>query len=158
MAQEIEKKYLVTSDDWRANVIKSIDYRQGYLCGNAQASVRVRVSADEAHLNIKSATLGIQRQEFEYAIPLDQAHAMLDTLCIKPLIEKTRHYVPHAGHMWEVDVFRGDNEGLVVAEVELSHPEEQPELPGWAGEEVSHDPRYYNTCLVQNPYKNWSGR
>ncbi|MFP4080114.1 MAG: CYTH domain-containing protein [Ectothiorhodospira sp.] len=155
MAQEIEKKFLVASDAWKNDVTRSIPLRQGYLCGNRQASVRVRLAGDTADINIKSATLGVERQEFEYAIPPDEARELLDTLCMRPMIEKTRHYVPHAGHVWEVDVFEGDNAGLVVAEVELNAPTDEPQMPSWVGQEVSHDPRYYNTSLVQHPFRNW---
>ncbi|MCG5512622.1 CYTH domain-containing protein [Ectothiorhodospira shaposhnikovii] len=155
MGQEIEKKFLVVSDAWKDQATKRVRYRQGYLCGNERSSVRIRVSDDTAYLNIKSATLGVQRQEFEYAIPARDARELLDTLCIQPLIEKTRHYVPHGDHVWEVDVFEGDNAGLVVAEVELRHVDEIPALPSWVGEEVSHDVRYYNTSLVRHPYKDW---
>ncbi|MBK1691910.1 CYTH domain-containing protein [Ectothiorhodospira mobilis] len=155
MAQEIEKKFLVVSDAWQDQVTHSVSLRQGYLCGNTQASVRVRLAGEKADINIKSATLGVERQEFEYAIPPQEARELLDGLCMRPMIEKTRHYVPHAGHLWEVDVFEGDNAGLVVAEVELNAPTDEPQLPSWVGQEVSHDPRYYNTSLVQHPFKNW---
>ncbi|SEQ05563.1 adenylate cyclase [Ectothiorhodospira magna] len=155
MGQEIEKKFLVVSEAWKTQATHCVRYRQGYLCGNEHSSIRVRISDDSAHLNIKSATLGIERQEFEYAIPVADARQLLDTLCIRPLIEKTRHYVPHGDHVWEVDVFEGDNAGLVVAEVELRHVDDTPLLPDWAGEEVSHDIRYYNTSLVRHPYKDW---
>ena len=156
MASEIERKFLVASDAWKNSVSRSVRYRQGYL-GRAEASsVRVRVSDRDAYLNIKSATLGIERLEYEYPIPLADAHEMLDRLCHKPLIEKTRHWVEHAGHCWEIDVFEGDNAGLVVAEIELQAPDEPFELPAWAGAEVSHEPRYYNVCLVEHPYSAWS--
>lgn len=155
MGTEIERKFLVMDDRWREQAKGSTAFRQGYLVGAKHASVRVRIEGEEANLNIKSATLGVQRQEYEYPIPLEDAREMLDTLCEKPLIEKTRYLVPFQGYTWEVDVFDGDNAGLVVAEVELSSEDEQPPLPEWAGEEVSHDPRYYNVCLVQHPYKDW---
>lgn len=156
MAREIERKFLVTGEGWRQGVERSVRYRQGYLSSDKGCSIRVRVSEAGAHLNIKSATLGVQRHEFEYAIPLADAHEMLDTLCSGPLIEKTRHYVPHGGHLWEVDVFEGDNAGLVVAEIELAREDEPFERPDWVGEEVSQDPRYYNVCLVEHPYKTWA--
>ena len=155
MAREIERKFLVTADTWKSAVTRSIDYRQGYLASDEQCSIRVRVSDRHAHLNIKSATLGVERLEYEYEIPLQDAHEMLDRLAVGPLIEKTRHYVDFGRHTWEVDVFAGDNAGLVVAEIELADADEVFDRPGWVGEEVSHDPRYYNVCLVQNPYKNW---
>ncbi|MEJ2630497.1 MAG: CYTH domain-containing protein [Acidihalobacter sp.] len=156
MASEIERKFLVASDAWKGVAYRSMHYRQGYLGRAETSSVRVRVSEQDAYLNVKSATLGIERLEYEYPIPLPDAHEMLDRLCHKPLIEKTRHWVEYAGHCWEVDVFEGDNEGLVVAEIELKTPEEDFERPVWLGEEVSHEPRYYNVCLVEHPYSQWN--
>ena len=155
MATEIERKFLVKSDAWRARAEPGIRFRQGYLAGGGKASVRVRVEGESANLNIKSATLGVRRQEYEYPIPLDDAHQMLDSLCEGRLVEKTRYCVTVGNHVWEVDVFEGDNAGLVVAEIELSHEEEVFVRPDWAGDEVSHDPRYYNVCLAQHPYKEW---
>lgn len=157
MASEIERKFLTVSDAWRTEARRSVRYRQGYLGRAETSSVRVRVSDEAAYLNIKSATLGIERLEYEYPIPLADAHEMLDRLCHKPLIEKTRYFVEHAGHQWEVDVFEGDNAGLVVAEIELETPDEAFERPAWLGDEVSHDPRYYNVCLVEHPYREWGG-
>lgn len=156
MAAEIERKFLINGEQWRAEVHESLVVRQGYLAGTERASVRVRASAEQAWLNIKSATLGIQRQEYEYPIPLDDAREMLDTMCNGPLIEKTRHFVRHAGHLWEIDEFFGDNAGLIVAEIELGHEEETFERPAWLGEEVSDDPRYYNVSLVRHPYREWA--
>lgn len=155
MATEIERKFLVLDDSWRAEATRSVRMRQGYLSGGGQSSIRVRVQGDEAFLNIKSATLGVRRLEYEYPIPLRDAEEMLDRLCAGPLIEKTRYDVPRAGHVWEIDVFEGDNAGLVVAEIELDGEDDFFEKPAWAGAEVSHDPRYYNVSLVKNPYKNW---
>ena len=129
--------------------------RQGYMVDGELASVRVRVQGDQAFLNIKSATLGVWRREFDYPISLGDAEEMLEHLCAGPLIEKTRYHVTHAGHTWEVDVFEGDNAGLVVAEIELDSEDEVFEKPVWAGDEVSHDPRYYNVCLVKHPYREW---
>ena len=158
MQTEIERKFLVKDDSWRESVSKEAYFRQGYLAGSETASVRVRVANGRGDLNIKSMTLGVTRREFEYEIPLDEARDMLDNLCCGPLIEKTRYFVKHADHTWEVDVFEGDNEGLVVAEVELDSEDEAFELPAWAGEEVSHDERYYNVCLVKHPYKEWKDK
>lgn len=155
MANEIERKFLLASDAWKGAVQRSVRYRQGYLCPVDTSSVRVRVSDEAAYLNIKSATLGVERLEYEYSIPLADAHEMLDQLCRKPLVEKTRHFVEHAGHLWEIDVFEGDNEGLVVAEIELRSAEEPFEHPAWLGQEVSDEPRYYNVCLVDRPYRAW---
>ncbi|WP_018231783.1 CYTH domain-containing protein [Thioalkalivibrio thiocyanodenitrificans] len=156
MAQEIERKFLVIGDSWRHLVSRSVQYQQGYLCGNARSSIRIRVSDESGYLNIKSATLGVRREEFEYPVPLPDARHMLELLCEGPLIEKTRHFVEYRGHVWEVDVFEGQNQGLVVAEVELSSEDETFERPDWIGEEVSHDARYYNTSLVRHPYTHWT--
>ena len=117
--------------------------------------MRVRVAGTQAYLTIKGPTVGITRSEFEYPIPLTEAEAMLDTLCNGPLIEKTRHREEFAGRTWEVDVFHGDNDGLVVAEIELASETEEFVRPPWASREVSDDPRYFNNNLASNPYKNW---
>ncbi len=158
MGVEIERKFLVTGDGFLREARGSLRLRQGYLANTERASVRIRTQGDRADINIKSLTLGVHRQEYEYEIPVDQAEAMLDELCMRPLIEKTRHLVDHGDHVWEVDVFEGDNAGLVVAEVELDDPDEAFERPAWIGEEVSHDPRYYNVCLVDHPFAEWDDR
>lgn len=155
MATEIERKFLVRNESWLSAADGGTRFRQGYIVGAERASVRVRIEGEQANLNIKSATLGVRRMEYEYPVPLSDAEEMLDNLCEKPQIEKTRYLVPHGDHTWEVDVFEGENAGLVVAEVELADENEPFELPSWAGEEVSHDTRYYNVCLVKNPYRNW---
>lgn len=155
MALEIERKFLVLDDSWRNSVRDSAYFRQGYLNNEIHCSIRVRVCGDRAWLNIKSVTIGAQRQEFEYEIPIDDAHAMLSALSRRPLIEKTRYFVDVGPHTWEIDVFEGDNTGLVVAEIELGNPDETFEKPGWLGEEVTYDPRYYNTSLSTNPYNSW---
>jgi adenylate cyclase len=155
MGIEIERKFLVVNDSWREAASPGIPIKQGYLLGGKHASVRVRLQGDKANLNIKSATLGVRRQEFEYAIPLDDAEVLLATLCHRPLIEKVRYLVPYVDKQWEIDVFEGDNAGLVVAELELQDETEDYVRPPWLGEEVSHDPRYYNTSLSQHPYKDW---
>ncbi len=156
MATEIEHKFLLRDDRWRQQVERSTQIRQGYLMSDARCSVRLRTADDKGYLNIKSGTLGIQRSEYEYPVPLSEAEEMLNTLCEKPLLEKTRHFVPIGKHLWEIDEFFGDNVGLIVAEIELSHPGEPFECPDWVGEEVSHDIRYYNSQLVKYPYKAWS--
>jgi adenylate cyclase len=152
---EIERKFLVTSDGWRREVQRRARFRQGYLANNEHCSIRVRLAGDEAWLNIKGATLAVRRQEYEYGVPVEEANEMLDTLAQKPIIEKTRHYVDHAGHLWEVDEFEGDNASLVVAEIELRDTDEAFEKPDWIGKEVSDDPRYYNVNLVAHPFKDW---
>jgi adenylate cyclase len=155
MAIEIERKFLLEDESWRAHVIRSVPMHQGYLGSDPQCSVRVRRAGDAAWLNIKSATLGIERLEFEYAIPLDDAETMLQRLCGARALSKTRHLVPHGGHTWEIDEFDGDNRGLIVAELELAHADEPFARPAWLGREVSDDPRYYNVCLIDHPYTQW---
>lgn len=155
MGTEIERKFLVRSNRWRERAPQGTRYRQGYLSGMESCSVRVRIAGARAFLNIKGVTLGVQRSEYEYDIPVKDAEEILQRFCDRPLIEKTRYLVPEGDHTWEVDVFEGENAGLVVAEVELTHKDEVPEPPDWVGEEVSDDPRYYNVCLVKHPYKEW---
>ncbi len=155
MPREIERKFLLRDESWRASVDSSKRLVQGYLPGMQTASVRVRICGADARLNIKSATLDVSRLEYEYPLPLEEAQEMLERLCERPLIEKTRHHVYHAGHLWEVDVFAGDNAGLVVAEIELTAPDEAFERPPWVADEVSDDPRYYNVSLVTHPFKDW---
>ncbi|HFE37354.1 MAG TPA: CYTH domain-containing protein [Gammaproteobacteria bacterium] len=155
MATEIERKFTVKNAHWRSQVDKSERYVQGYLAGNERTSVRIRIAGDKANINIKSATLGIFRQEYEYPIPLNDAEKMLADLCEKPLIDKVRHWVTFAGKTWEIDEFKGENEGLIVAEIELNDIEESFELPDWADKDVSHDKRYYNVSLVNHPFKDW---
>jgi len=155
MAVEIERKFLLLNDSWRKEASVPVRYRQGYLTGTDKSSVRVRIQGDKAFLNIKSAALGIRRQEYEYSIPLDDAEKLLDDLCNKPLIEKYRYFIKRGQHTWEIDEFLGDNQGLVVAEVELQSENDDIEKPAWLGEEVSEDTRFYNVCLVTHPYKDW---
>lgn len=153
---EIERKFLVRNDQWRPLAIEAIPMRQGYLNLEKSCSVRVRISGDQATLNIKGATVGAKRLEFEYPIPIDQAHVMLDQLSCGPLIEKVRYLIPQDHLTWEIDVFSGDNEGLIVAEIELSDADEAFSLPDWIGKEVTEDTRYYNTCLSRTPFSTWT--
>lgn len=155
MADEIERKFLLTNDRWREQVQSTERQVQGYLGSVESCSIRIRVAGQQARLNIKSATLGIRRTEYDYPVPLAEAEEILAHLCRKPLVEKTRHYLPAGKHVWEIDEFHGDNAGLIVAEIELVHPDEHFERPAWLGEEVSHDTRYYNVCLVEHPFKEW---
>jgi adenylate cyclase len=156
LATEIERKFLVRDERWRKDADAGVAMRQGYLVGSERASVRVRIAGAEAFLNIKSATLGIRRLEYEVPLPLEDAAQLLDALCAKPLIEKTRFHVQAGRHCWEIDVFHGDNAGLVVAEIELADENEDFVAPPWLGEEVSHDARYYNSSLARHPYKDWT--
>jgi CYTH domain-containing protein len=150
MPTEIERKFLVVSGAWRDGS-PGQRFCQGYLASGEGVTVRIRRAGPKAYVTIKGETEGRMRPEFEYAIPVDEAEAMLESLCQRPLIEKTRHEVVHAGHLWHVDEFGGDNAGLVLAEVELARPDEPVELPAWVGEEVTSDPRYRNSALVTAP-------
>lgn len=155
MATEIERKFLLVNDNWKAIADQGTRYVQGYLIGSKQASVRVRIEGERAFLNIKSATLGITRREFEYPVPVEEARTLLDELCEKPLISKTRYCLHYGQHEWEIDVFEGDNAGLIVAEIELASVDETFEKPEWLGDEVSDDVHYYNVSLVKHPYRDW---
>lgn len=154
MPHEIEHKYLVRKDAWKPSA-PGVLYRQGYLSSVKERVVRVRIAGDKGYLTVKGLTTGVTRLEFEYAIPLADASIMLDQLCERPLIEKTRYVEEFKGHRWEIDEFHGDNAGLVIAEVETASASEAYAVPLWAAAEVSDDPRYFNSNLVLNPYKNW---
>ncbi|RKW14294.1 MAG: CYTH domain-containing protein [Cardiobacterium sp.] len=154
MAKEIERKFLVIGEAWRA-LAQGTHYRQGYLNRAKERTVRVRTINDKAFLTIKGLTVGISRAEYEYAIPLADAVQMLDTLAERPLIEKIRYTIPHAGMLWEIDEFLGDNAGLIIAEIELADASQTFAKPAWIGTEVSDDPRYYNANLVRHPYRLW---
>ena len=155
MPIEIERKFLVKNDSWWSAVSHSTQIRQGYLAPVSKASVRIRVEGDRANINIKSATLGMQRMEYEYPIPKDEALELLDNLCETPQIAKNRHRVQFGDHTWEIDEFFGDNLGLIVAEIELGSVDESFDIPDWLGMEVTDDKRYYNVNLVKHPYKDW---
>ncbi len=162
MGIEIERKFLVTGDGWRAAAHAVVPMAQGYIndaaaldSGAQKASVRVRIQGDAAYLNLKSREPGHTRQEFDYPIPVDDARALL-ALCVGGLVDKRRHLVRHGNHLWEVDEFLGENAGLVVAEIELDDAEEAFERPEWLGEEVTDDVRYYNLALAAHPYGRWS--
>ncbi len=155
MASEIERKFLVKRESWPAPAAGGVRYRQGYLSTDPERTVRVRIAGGNAFITVKGLTRGIERHEFEYSVPLSDAAVMLDELCVRPLIEKVRYRIEFAGRVWEVDEFSGENEGLLLAEVELSTADAQVELPPWAGLEVSADPRYFNSNLAQNPYSRW---
>ena len=162
MPIEIERKFLLANDGWRAGIERSEPIAQGYLVGAqalrdgaARASVRARLAGDQAWLNIKAATPGIARTEFDYPIPLDDARTLLAGLC-DGVLEKTRHHVRVDGALFEVDEFEGDNRGLVVAEIELPAVDAPFPRPPWLGREVSTLTRYYNVNLIAHPYRQWS--
>ena len=154
MALEIERKFKVANAGWQDSVTRSTSLRQGYLSTKPEATVRVRLENGVGTLTIKSKTRGISRSEFEYDIPNSEATQLLQ-LCEGPLIEKIRHLVIIGEHTWEIDEFSGDNQGLIIAEIELSSEDESFKKPGWLGKEVSHDARYYNSSLVIHPYNQW---
>ena len=162
LAIEIERKFLVTCNDWRKAAHKVVPMAQGYIndlamvdSGAQRASVRVRIAGDEAFLNLKSRESGHTRQEFDYPIPVVDARALL-ALCVGGLIDKRRHYVRHESHLWEVDEFLGTNASLVVAEIELTSADEPFARPAWTGQEVTDAQRYYNLSLATRPFADWS--
>lgn len=148
MAKEIERKFLVSDDSWRSQVTSRTAFRQGYIASLENRSVRVRIKADtDATLTIKIGASSIVRDEYEYDIPLRDAEELMTT-ALGIVIEKTRHTVDHEGFVWEIDVFEGLYEGLVVAEVEMNAETDQPSLPAWLGREVTGDPRFSNQNLA----------
>lgn len=155
MGKEIERKYVVDTAAWKPRDAGT-HFKQGYLNSQKERVVRVRIEGDRGKLTIKGPSVGVTRSEFEYAIPADDAGILLDTLCEQPLIDKHRHKEVHGGKVWEIDVFHGDNEGLVVAEIELGSEDEKFDIPAWVVTEVSSDSRYFNSNLLKHPYKNWA--
>ncbi len=154
MGKEIERKFLLRDDSWRRMADRGTHMRQAYLSLDPERSVRVRITADRAWLNIKSGISALSRYEFEYVIPKTDAETLLE-LSLQPIIDKTRYRLLHAGLTWEIDEFAGANAGLVVAEVELESEDQAIDLPAWAGTDVSHDPRYLNINLVTHPFCEW---
>jgi CYTH domain-containing protein len=152
MATEIERKFLVSGDEWRTAT--ATHYCQGYLNRQAERTVRVRIAGEQAFLTIKGPTRGASRSEFEYSIPVEDAQQLLQ-LCQRPVIEKFRRVIEHAGMLWEVDEFLGENQGLVIAEIELQKEDQTFELPTWIGAEVTDDKRYYNSNLSAHPFSQW---
>jgi adenylate cyclase len=152
MAIEIERKFLVASDDWKALVVGRKRLRQAYLARQGKASVRVRIVDDtSASLTIKNKGAAISRLEFDYSIPVSDGLFLLD-LREGHLLSKVRHLVRYDGLLWEIDVFEGENAGLVIAEVELEHEQQRFALPPWVGREITREARYSNSNLAQNPY------
>ncbi|MEO6799543.1 MAG: CYTH domain-containing protein [Rhodanobacter sp.] len=162
MGIEIERKFLMADDSWRERIERSEPMAQGYLVGaqalregHARASVRARLAGEQAWLNIKAATPGIARAEFDYPVPVADARAMLASLC-DGVLEKVRHHVRVEGVLFEIDEFNGDNDGLMVAEVELPAVDAPFPRPSWLGREVSALTRYYNVNLIAYPYRQWT--
>jgi len=153
MGKEIERKFLLVGDAWKT--VKGTHYRQGYLNSVKERTVRVRTIDDKGFLTVKGISVGATRSEYEYEIPAGDANAMLDALCEKPIIEKSRYKVEFGGLVWEVDEFYGENQGLVVAEVELESEDQKFEKPAWVGDEVTGDPKYFNSNLIKKPYSKW---
>ncbi|MBJ7310962.1 CYTH domain-containing protein [Rugamonas sp. CCM 8940] len=154
MGVEIERKFLLRGDAWKG-LGEPVLLRQGYLSSQRERVVRVRIENGQAMLTIKGANVGASRGEWEYPIPLADAEQLLDGLCERPLIEKYRRRIEFAGNVWEVDEFLGANDGLVVAEIELSSEDQLFERPDWIGDEVSDDARYFNANLIRKPYSLW---
>lgn len=155
MASEIERKFLVTDGAWRAARTSHVRIEQGYLSLDPERTVRVRLADGRGTLTVKGKTRGATRSELEWEIPAADARDLLESLCLQPLVVKTRSRVPDRGLVWEVDEFEGTNHGLVVAEVELEREDQEVARPAWIGAEVTGDPRYYNSSLVRRPFTRW---
>jgi adenylate cyclase len=154
MGREIERKFLVRGDGWRS-LAEGTLYRQGYLNSAKERTVRIRTIGNRAFLTIKGLTVGAARTEYEYEIPVADGEAMLDALVEKPIVEKKRYKIPLEGLTWEIDEFFGDNAGLIMADVEIESEGQAFRKPDWAGEEVTADPRYFNSNLIKHPYSKW---
>ncbi len=154
MGVEIEKKFLLVSTEWK-DLAQGVAYRQGYLSSVKERTVRVRTINDKGYLTVKGISVGATRVEYEYEIPVEDANELLDGLCEKPLIEKNRYKVDFGGFVWEIDEFFGENDGLIVAEIELESEDQSFDKPAWVGEDVTGDPRYFNSNLIKNPYSTW---
>lgn len=154
MGKEIERKFLVIGEAWR-ELAQGTLYRQGYLNSAKERTVRVRTVGDKAFLTIKGLTVGASRVEYEYEIPFEDGNFLLDNLAEKPIIEKKRYRIPQGKFVWEIDEFFGENQGLIVAEIELESEDEAFDRPEWAGQEVTGDPRYFNSNLIRHPYTRW---
>lgn len=157
MGVEIERKFLVKNNAWMPHTKDARALVQGYFETAANIAIRVRVDGNsKAYLTLKGGHSGISRAEFEYEIPTSDARELLSTFCGTRIVKKTRHLVVHNGHTWEIDVFEGENSGLVVAEIELTSQAETFDLPAWVGTDVSHDKRYTNAHLAKHPYSTWN--
>jgi len=154
MPKEIERKFLLKNDNWISEITSQEIIKQGYLSTKKERTVRVRIFGKKGFLTIKGETVGMTRLEFEYEIPVQEANELLQ-LCEKPLIEKERFIVLREELKWEIDIFKGENEGLKLAEVELEEESQAVDIPDWVGEEVTFDRRYFNSSLVKLPFKQW---
>ena len=153
MATEIERKFLVIPGAWSPGD-RGCPIQQGYLCLDPERTVRVRIAGERAFMTVKGRTTGISRTEIEFPLAMEDAENLMD-LCHRPRIEKTRHELVHGGMTWEIDVFHGENDGLIVAEVELPSEDHPFESPAWLGVEVSEDHRYSNAALSKQPFLTW---
>ena len=154
MAIEIERKFIVLNSQYKVLAVPHT-IKQGYICSEKERVVRIRTYDNKGFITLKTASIGFARKEFEYSIPLDEAQAMLEELCLQPIITKTRWVMNFEGHIWEIDEFHDENTGLVMAEIELEHSDETFLKPEFIGQEVTDDPRYYNARLFSTPYKKW---
>ncbi|MGB1039676.1 MAG: CYTH domain-containing protein [Flavobacteriales bacterium] len=154
MATEIERKYLLKNDSWKQEVSSKNKIIQGYLSSKPERTVRIRITNNRGFVTIKSKNIGSLRKEFEYEIPIEDAEELI-LLCEKPIIQKTRYIVEHSSYSWEIDIFEGENQGLEVAEIELSQENEEFSIPNWIGQEVTNESKYYNSQLIINPFINW---
>jgi adenylate cyclase len=154
MGIEIERKFLLTGDSWRA-AAQGRSFRQGYLARQYGRTVRIRTCNNTGFLTIKGPSIGFARQEFEYQIPIEDANILLEAFCEQPILEKMRYYLKYDGFTWEIDEFLGENQGLIIAEIELDSEDQPFSKPDWLGLEVTGDSRYYNSSLVRHPFKNW---
>ncbi|MBU8910275.1 MAG: CYTH domain-containing protein [Desulfobacterales bacterium] len=154
MAIETERKFLLRYLP-SSLLVNSTLIRQGYMTNKKDKVIRIRLTGDSAFLTVKGATRNASRKEYEYPIPQQDAKEMLQLFCKKPLIEKTRYQIEFKGFEWVIDQFSGDNQGLVVAEIELDSIDQPFEKPDWIGKEVTHDLRYFNSNLIETPYSTW---
>jgi CYTH domain-containing protein len=151
---EIERKFLVRDQSWKKD-LRGVSFKQGYMLTDQSRTVRVRVGDGKSFINIKGKTDEQTRMEFEYEIPAKDGLLLLHSFCLQPLISKTRYKIPQGELCWEIDIFHAENEGLIIAEIELGYPDQPFYIPNWIGKEVTDDARYYNASLIQNPYRNW---
>ncbi len=155
MPKEIERKFLIRSDDFKSDFLSKKNIKQGFLSLEKERIVRVRISEDKAQLTIKGENIGPVRREYEYNIPVSDANELLKYLCVNGIIEKYRYELDYKGMIWYVDEFIGNNKGLVIAEIEFEETDQFFEKPPWIGKEVTGEVKYYNAMLIKNPYSNW---
>ncbi|HMA63287.1 MAG TPA: CYTH domain-containing protein [bacterium] len=156
MGLEIERKFLVTNNHYKSEkLIDKIEITQGYITLDKEKVIRIRIADDQAYLTLKGLATEVTRHEFEYNIPVDEAREMLKIFCYQPIIKKTRYLIEYKDHIWEIDEFHNENDGLEIAEIELDSEDENFSKPAFIGNEVTTDRRYYNFNLVVNPYQDW---